>query len=116
MSGALTTERVERACRVVQWTPWPFENPSLLGHVTVSFPGGWQVHRIPVFRTAAGGLSVGTPDAADVDRDGQIRKKPDGKPSYHRIISFETNDARDRWRRTIGAALVDAGIGQAGAP
>jgi hypothetical protein len=30
----------ERACRLVQWTPWPLENPSLHGHCSIAFAGG----------------------------------------------------------------------------
>jgi hypothetical protein len=105
--------RIDRACRLVEWTPWPFENPSLLGHVSVSFPGGWQVHRIPVFRAADGGLSVGVPSAAEIDRDGHIKLR-DGKREYQSVITFETNDARGRWRRMIMAALAEAGVGSRG--
>jgi hypothetical protein len=107
----IVPRRTESNCRLIEWKPWPFENPFLIGHCSIAFAGGWQVHGIPVFKKADGSLSIGTPDAADVDRDGQIRKKPDGKPSYHRIISFETNEAHERWRRMIQAALTEAGVG-----
>ena len=56
--------------------------------------------------------NLGTPDAADVDRDGQIRKKPDSKPSYHRIISFETTEAQARWQRMVRGAFTEAGVGE----
>jgi hypothetical protein len=93
----------------VQWTPVD-NNPSLIGRATVAFAGGWVVHRIPVFRKGDGSISVGAPDAADVDRDGQIRKKPDGKKSYHRIITFESSEAKARWDRMVLGALADAGV------
>ena len=102
--------RTESSCRLVEWKPWPFENPSLIGHCSIAFAGGWCVHRIPVFRKADGSLSIGTPDAADVDRDGRIKLKPDGKKSYWKVISFETTEARERWQRMILAALADAGV------
>jgi len=110
-STSITPHRAESGCRLLEWKPWPFPNPSLLGHCSIAFSGGWVVSKIPVFRKADGSLSVGTPDAADVDRDGQIRKKPDGKASYHRVISFETAEARERWQRMIQTALADAGVG-----
>ena len=109
-SISIAQRRTERACRLLEWKPWPFENPSLIGHCSIAFAGGWQVHRIPVFRKADGSLSVGTPDAADVDRDGRIKLKPDGKKSYGKVITFETTEARERWQRMIQAALAEAGV------
>ena len=109
-STSIAPRRAERTCRLLAVEPWPFENPSLIGHCSIAFAGGWQVHRIPVFRKADGSLSVGTPDAADVDRDGRIKLKPDGKKSYGEIITFETTEARERWQRMIQAALAEAGV------
>jgi hypothetical protein len=106
---SILPRRIESSCRLVQWTPWPFPNPSLIGHCSIAFAGGWQVHRIPVFRKADGSLSVGTPDAAGVDRDGRIKLKPDGKKSYGKV-TFETTEARERWQRMIQAALAEAGV------
>jgi hypothetical protein len=108
-STSIAPLRAERTCRLVQWTPVD-NNPSLIGRATVAFAGGWVVHRIPVFRKGDGSISVGAPDAADVDRDGQIRKKPDGKKSYHRIITFESSEAKARWDRMVLGALADAGV------
>jgi hypothetical protein len=107
----IVPRRAESSCRLLEWKPWPFENPSLLGHATVAFSGGWVVHRIPVFRKG-GSISVGAPDAADVDGDGRIKLKPDGKKSYGKVITFETTEARERWQRMIQAALTDAGVGK----
>jgi hypothetical protein len=89
----------------------PFDNPRLIGHATVSF-SGWTVHRVPVFRRGDGSLSVGTPNAAEVDADGRIKQR-DGKKAIP-VLTFETAEARDRWQRAVLAALVAAGIG--GAP
>jgi hypothetical protein len=111
MSSALTTERVERGCRLIRWTPWPFPNNSLIGHATVSFAGGWQVHKIPVFKKADGSLSVGTPSAAELDSEGRVRLR-ENKKVYSAVITFETNDARNRWQHLILAALAAAGVGQ----
>jgi hypothetical protein len=107
---SIAPRHAERTCRLMQWTPWPFPNPSLIGHCSIAFAGGWVVHRIPVFRKADGSLSAGTPDAADVDRDGRIKLKPDGKKSYGKVITFETNEARERWQRMIQVALAEAGV------
>ena len=109
-STSIAPLRSERTCRLVQWTPWPFPNPALIGHCAVSFAGGWQVHRIPVFRKADGSISVGTPEAADLDRDGHIKLKPDGKKSYGKVITFESSEAKARWDRMVLGALADAGI------
>ncbi len=77
------SRRTESSCRLIEWKPWSFENPSLLGHCSIAFAGGWVVRRISVFRKAS--LSIGAPDAADVDRDGQIREKPDDKIFIRRL-------------------------------
>ena len=102
--------RAERTCRLVTWTPWPFENPSLIGHCAVSFTGGWRVHEIPVFRRADGSLSVGVPNLAQIDREGRIKLLPNGKRDYRAALSFETNEAKARWSRMVLGALIDAGI------
>jgi hypothetical protein len=99
-----------RPTRLLKWEPWPFDNPSLIGHCTVSF-SGWVVHRVPVFRKADGSLSVGTPDAADIDGDGRVKLKPDGKKQYWKLLTFETSEARERWQRAVLATLNAAGIG-----
>jgi hypothetical protein len=107
---SIATRRSESSCRLIEWKPWPFENPSLMGHCSVAFAGGWQVHGIPVFKKADGSISIGTPEAADLDRDGRIKLKPDGKKSYHRIITFETGEAKARWNRMVLGALAEAGV------
>lgn len=52
---------------------------------SITFAGDWVVRRIPVFRKADGSLSIGTPDVAEVDRDGQIREKPDDNIFIRRL-------------------------------
>jgi hypothetical protein len=107
---SLTLQRTESACRLVEWKPWSQPNPSLIGHCAVAFAGGWVVHAIPVFRRGDGSLSIGVPNAAQLDAEGRIKQR-DGKRDYKSILSFETADARERWRRMVLAALTDAGIG-----
>lgn len=101
----------ERVCRLRGWKPWPFENPSLIGHCAIAFAGGWVVHDIPVFRTADGGLSVGVPSIPHLDRDGRVKLKPDGRRDYSVAMSFETKQARERWQRLVLGALATGGIG-----
>jgi len=106
----LAPRSTERSCRLVQWTPWPFPNPSLLGHCAVTFAGGWCVHQIPVFRRADGSLSVGVPNTAQLDADGRVKQR-DGKRQYTAVLSFESAEGRERWQRMILVALTEAGIG-----
>jgi hypothetical protein len=113
MSASLTVQRTDRQCRLIEWKPWPFDNPSLIGHATVAFQGGWVVSSVPVFRTANGGLSVGTPSMPQLDAEGRVKLKPDGRRDYKPVISFETAEGRGRWQRLILAALVDAGVSAA---
>jgi hypothetical protein len=105
-----TVRPAPRPCRLVEWKPWPFDNPSLIGHCTIAFMGGWVVHEIPVFRSADG-ISVGTPTMVQLDSEGRAKVLPNGKRDYKSAISFETKDARQRWRNTILAALEAGGIG-----
>jgi hypothetical protein len=110
----VATRRPESNCRLVEWRPRAGDSASsLLGHAAVSFSGGWTVHGIPVFRSADGQMSVGVPQAAQLDADGRVRLK-DGKRLYSPVLSFETADARERWRRSVLGALAAGGIG--GAP
>lgn len=99
----------ERSCRLIEWKPWPFDNPSLLGHCAVAFAGGWTVHQIPVFRRADGSLSAGVPNAAQLDSEGRIKQR-DGKRQYTPVLSFETAEARERWQRLVLGALALGGI------
>jgi hypothetical protein len=112
---SITLQRTDRTCRLASWTPWPFPNPSLLGHCSVAFAGGWVVHDIPVFRTAEGGISVGTPTMAQLDGEGRVKLR-DGKRDYRPVFSFENNEARQRWRNMISAALAAGGITGASEP
>jgi hypothetical protein len=113
-STSIAPRRAERSCRLVQWAPWPFPNPALLGHCSVAFAGGWVVHQIPVFR-GKDGLSVGVPNAAQIDSDGRIKLR-DGKRQYAAVLSFETGEGRERWRRLVLGALAAGGIGDAPQP
>jgi hypothetical protein len=97
-------------CRVVEWKPWPFDNPSLIGHVDAVFSGGWRINAIPVFKRADGSLSVGVPSIPVLDSDGRVRLKPDGKKQYTALIGFEAPGAKRRWEDAILGALAAAGI------
>jgi hypothetical protein len=100
----------ERPCRISEWRPFD-GGGSLIGKATVQFRNGLVVAGVPVFRRGDGSLSVGTPDAPLVDADGQQLRDADGKRRYAKVISFATQDGRERWNRTILGALADAGIG-----
>jgi hypothetical protein len=102
------------ACRLVSWTPWSFPNNALIGRCAIAFAGGLVVHRVPVFKRADGSLSVGTPDAPEIDGDGRVRLTADGKKQYAKVITFETTEGRERWQRMVLAALAAGGI--TGAP
>jgi hypothetical protein len=67
------------------------------------------VHQIPVFRSKDG-LSVGVPNAAQLDSEGRVKMR-DGKRQYTSVLSFETADGRERWRRLVLGALAQGGIG-----
>jgi len=106
----LPATRSDPQCRIVQWKPWPFDNPSLIGHCDVAFAGGWVLHQVPVFRGRDGTLSVGTPSAPQIDASGQVKLREDGKRMYVALLSFEHKAARERWNRLILGALAAAGI------
>ncbi len=93
------------AARIVVWRPWPFDNPSLIGHAAVAFSGGWVVAKVPVFRTGDGELTAGVPSIPEIDAEGKVKTR-NGKRVYQPAISFQTADAKARWNRTIVAALA----------
>jgi hypothetical protein len=97
----------------VEWKPWSAPNNPLIGHCSIVFAGGWLVHSIPVFRRTDGTLSVGVPNAAQLDTDGRVKLR-DGKRQYTPVLSFESAEARERWQRMVLGALAVAGI--TGAP
>ena len=74
------------------------------------FSGGWRINNIPVFKRSDGTLSVGVPSIPQLDADGRVRLKEDGKRDYKSVIGFETGAAKIRWEETILAALATAGI------
>src|SRR5690348_5525562 len=97
------------ACRLVEWKPWSAPNNPLIGHCSIVFAGGWVVHSIPVFRRTDGSLSIGVPNAAQLDTDGRVKLR-DGKRQYTPVFSFESAEARERWQRLVLGALAAAGI------
>ena len=64
---------------------------------------------MPVFRKGDGSLSVGTPTAPEIDADGRVKMR-DGKRLYTSVITLENSEARERWQRSILAALAAGGI------
>ena len=82
----------------------------LIGHCSVAFAGGWVVHAFPIFRRDDGSLAGGVPSMPQLDRDGRVRVREDGKRVYTALLTFEDGEARHRWDRTVLSALGDAGI------
>jgi hypothetical protein len=95
----LANTQQPRGCKLVQRTPWPYSNSSLIAHVSVSFP-----------RKAGGSISVGVPDIPEIDVSGHVQVGEDGKRKYHTLLQFETNEPRERWHRAGQGAVVAAGI------
>ena len=105
----LPRERPAPVARLVDWTPWPQPNPSLLGHATIAFNSVWVINSIPVFRSRDGNLSAGGPSMPVLDRDGRQKVGADNKKQYIAVITFE-GAGRALWTRTIVGALLAAGI------
>jgi len=108
VGSGLPVRQPGAGARLVKYEPWPFPNPSLIGHATVDF-SGWIVSKIPIFRRSDGSLSAGVPNAAEVDRDGR-QKERDGKKQYWSVITFVDGDAKERWMRAVLNALATGGI------
>jgi hypothetical protein len=104
----IRTARPPLGCRLAARTPWPVENQHLFGHCLICFWGGWLVRQVPVFRRKDGSIGIGTPNNADLDRDGRVRLGFGGKRPYRPIITFE-----DTAGRAILAAPADAGLSPA---
>jgi hypothetical protein len=103
----------ERIARLVEWKPTTGQSGALIGKATICFAGGWTISGIPVFQ-GADGLSVGTPDAPLVDRDGVQLRDESNKRRYVKVVSFATSEARKRWQVLVLGALAAGGI--TGAP
>jgi hypothetical protein len=94
--------------KLLTFRPW--DRPgSLRGHADVDF-SGWQVYRIAIFRRDDGSLSVGSPTAPELDAEGRHRIGDDGKRVYWPLIRFGSREARQRFERTVLAALAAAGV------
>jgi len=48
--------------------------------------------------------------AFELDAEGRVRVREDGKRSYRQVVTSANPEARDRWQRTILAALDNAGV------
>ena len=93
------------ATGVVEWRP--NSTSALIGHVSIEFPGGWQIHACSVFR-GRDGLCVASPSIPLLDAEGRVRIGPDGKKQFQNVITFAAG--RDRWRDMTAAAPAAAGI------
>jgi len=93
----MQSPRDDRPCRLIDWKPWPFENPSLIGHCSVAFAGGWVVHQI---RSCAARMAWASAcrTPRKIDSEGRIKVR-DGKKQYTSVLTFETAEGRERWRR-----------------
>lgn len=112
MSTDALVERQPRSsiCRIAEWRPID-GNPTLAGRCTVTFGGGWTIAGVPIFRRADGTLSAGVPSIPLLGADGTHLRDDSGKKRYLPIVTFESDEARTRWRDAIADALADAGIG-----
>ena len=70
-----------------------------------------QISDVPIFVSADGSLSVGTPSIPLVGPDGVQLRGQDGKRRYSQIIKFVTPEARQTWQAAVRTALAAAGIG-----
>jgi hypothetical protein len=93
---------------LLSWSLWPFANATLIGHAEADF-GGWIIAKIPVFRKADGGLSVGVPTAAEVGRDGVQSRDRDGRRRFTPVMRF-SSDGLARWQHAVLPALDEGGI------
>lgn len=93
---------------LLSWSLWPFANVTLIGHADVDFDG-WIITKIPVFRKANGGLSVGVPTTAEMGRDGVQARDRDGRRRFAPVVRF-SGDGLARWQHAVLTALDEGGI------
>jgi hypothetical protein len=103
--GQIDLPTLPRIARLIEWKPWN-GNTSLIGHYSIDFEAG----RVPIFKTKAGSLSAGVPNAASIGTDGRVKIKPDGSRAYEATVTFQGADAKERWSNAIVTALDDAGV------
>jgi hypothetical protein len=82
---------------------------ALVGYAAISF-NGIVIQNIPVFRDESGAWTVGQPATVQVDADGRVRLRPDGKRKYDYLVTFETREARETWRSMVLRAMAAAGV------
>jgi hypothetical protein len=94
--------------KLLGYRPW--DRPGAVrGHFGVDF-SGWIVQHVPIFTRTDGSLSVGSPSAPEIDGEGRHRIGEDGKRLYWPLLRFRDRDARQRFVRSVLAALADAGV------
>ena len=86
--------------RVCDWSPLE-GNPSLVGFAVIATPSDLV---LPIFR-GSDGYSAGMPSRPQLDRNGNILRKANGKVDYAACVGFATRHVRDRWSRQVIEAL-----------
>ena len=66
---------------------------------------GLQILECPV-NTNHNGPWVGFPGKPQLDRDGNLKRKPDGKPDYTAILKWADPETRDRFSRAAVQLLL----------
>lgn len=106
--GQIDLPTLPRIARLIEGKPWN-GNSSLIGHCSIAFQRGWDVHRALIFKTKDGSLA-GTPSATLIGTDGKVKIRADGGRAYDNIISFQDQTARERWSSAVLTAWADGGI------
>jgi hypothetical protein len=86
--------------RLISWKP--LVKNSLRGFATVELPIGLRISDIPVL-ISHGKTWATLPSKPQIDKDGQHRRDPNGKPAYSPILEWRDRDLQDRF----SGAVVD---------
>jgi hypothetical protein len=84
-------------------TDWKtIDRNSLVGVFSVELPSGMVINNCMLHRPSNGAAEwIAMPGAAQVERDGRVKRSGDGKPMYKTIIRFRSKEIYDRFQVPI---------------
>jgi hypothetical protein len=96
--------------KLAGWRPALGSSGALVGYAAISL-NGVVIQNIPIFvDRETGAWTVGQPAQVQVDSEGRVRLRPDGKRKYDYLVTFETREAREWWTTMVLRALAEAGV------
>ncbi len=90
--------------QILEWKSIP--RNSLLGFAVIKL-GALKIHDVAV-HTSHGKYWAQLPAKPQVTSSGEVRKSPEGKIQYAKMLEWDTREASDRFSASVIAALKEA--------